>query len=159
MSDTETSPETHRMLHTRDGVIAIPREQKGVPVTEYFRNADLPDDVARTVVYTTPKGPVLGRPDPVPWNERHSEKAREYAGQLKTLIEDKGYYSKTMNIYAGRLAEQTGRSREEVKAVIVQAFERENGKDPFTYLQDLRQERGLPVREPQRRPSHDPERF
>ncbi len=61
-------------------------------------------------------------------------------------------------MFASRLADETGHSRDEMKAVIVKAFESENGKDPFTYLQDRRQERGLPVRE-HRRPDHGPEQF
>ena len=154
---TDPTPETHRMLHTRDGVVGIPRDQKGTPVADYFANADLPDDMARAVVYDTPKGPVVGKADPVPWNEQHTAKAREYAGQIKEQIEEKGYYAKTMNVFAGRLAEQTGRSPDEVKAVIVQAFEHEHGKDPFTYLQDQRQNKGLPTREA-RQPGYEPDR-
>ena len=146
MSDSQDNPSTHRMLHTRGGVVSIPRTQKGVPAAEYFQNADLPGDLDRAVVYVTEKGPVLGKPDPVAWNERHTEKARDYARQVKTMIDDRGYYSRTMSMFAGRLADETGHSRDEMKAVIVKEFEAENGKDPFTYLQDRRQERGLPVR-------------
>ena len=150
------SPETHRMVHTRQGVVAIPREQKGVPLMEYFQNADMPADLERAMVFATENGPVLAKPDPVPWNELHVEKAREYADQIKTMIDDKGYYSRTLSVYAGRLADETGLSRDEMKAVIVKAFEGEHGKDPFTYLRDRRQEMGLPVRE-RGGPNHEPE--
>ncbi len=90
MSSSSDDPKTHRMLHTRDGVVSIPRTQKGVPLNEYFQNADLPADLNRTVVFATQKGPVVAKPDPVPWNEQHTEKARDYAAQIKSMIEDKG---------------------------------------------------------------------
>ena len=151
------SPETHRLLHTRGGVVAIPRAQQGVPLTEYFQNADLPEDIGRAVVYQTAKGPVLGKADPVRWNEKHAEKARTYASEIKTLIDEKGYYAKTLGMFAGRLADETALDREEMKAVIVKAFEADHGKDPFSYLQDRRQERGLPARDPGK-PVCEPER-
>ena len=147
MSNANENPETHRLLHTREGVVSIPREQKGVPLNEYFKNADLPSDLERAVVYVTKKGPVVAKPDPVPWNETHVEKVREYAARIRSIIKDKGYYSRTLNMYASRLADQTGQPRDQMKAVIVKAFEDQHGKDPFTYLQDQRQEKGLPARE------------
>ncbi len=141
------NPDTHRNLQTREGVVAIPREQKGVPLREYFKNAELPNDLERAVVYATPSGPVVARPDPVPWNEQHNEKAQNYADQIKSLIDEKGYYSRTLDIYAKRLADDTGHDRDEMRAVIVKSFEQGYGRDPFTYLQDRRQEAGLPVRD------------
>ena len=147
MSDARENPETHRLLHTRQGIVSVPREQKGVPLTEYFQNADLPADLERTVVYATDKGPVVAKPDPVPWNETHLEKARDYAARIKTMIDEKGYYSRTLSMFAGRLADQTGQPHDQMKAVIVKAFEDQQGRDPFTYLQNQRQEKGLPARE------------
>lgn len=156
MTDQTESPTTHRTIQTKSGIVTIPREQKGVPLKEYFRNAELPADVDRAVVYATANGPVLSRPDPVPWNEAHAEKARYFAGQIKSLIDEKGYYSKSLSMYAGRLADETGYARDEMKAVIVKSFTQEHGKDPFIYLQDQRQAQGLPVSDPQG-PDYSPE--
>lgn len=147
MSDQQHDPKTHRMIQTREGVVAVPREQQGVPLTEYFRNADFPADLDRAVVFATAGGPVLSKPDPVAWSQEHAQKADHYATNIKSLIDEKGYYSRTLGVYAGRLAEETGHSRDEMKAVIVDAFQREHGKDPFNYLKDRRQEQGLPVSE------------
>ena len=160
MSIENYDPTTHRMIQTRSGVVAVPREQKGVPFTEYFRNTDLPADLDRTLVYATPEGPVLARPDPVGWTPAHGEKAAEYAARIKEQVDDKGYYKKTLGMYADRLADETGHPSEEMKAVIVEAFQREHGKDPFTYLQDRRRDQGLPLREaeqPERTWTPDPE--
>lgn len=147
MSNDIPDPKTHRNIQTREGVVAIPREEKGVPLKAYFKNADLPEDLDRAMVYTTPGGPVLARPDPVAWGEEHNEKARHYADQIKAMIDEKGYYSRTLSMYARRLADETGHDRDEMKAVIVKAFEQDYGRDPFSYLQDRRQEAGLPVRD------------
>lgn len=154
MTDDQKDPTTHRLIQTRDGVAAVPREQKGVPLTEYFRNADLPEDLNRSVVFATTDGPVLARPDPVAWNQEHAIKADEFAQRLKAQIDEKGYYARTLGLYAGRLADETGQQLEQMKAVIVDSFQRENGKDPFTYLKDLRQEQGLPTGKEQD-PVHD----
>lgn len=147
MSDTSFDPSKVRSIQTRDGVITIPREQQGVPLKEYFKNVELPNDLDRAVVHVTPSGPVVSTADPVPWNEQHNEKAAAYADKIKEVIEEKGYYSKTLNTYAGRLSKETGISPDEVKSVIVKAFETNHGKDPFQYLQDQRQAQGLPVRD------------
>ena len=79
-----------------------------------------------------------------------------YNPQIKSLIDEKGYYSKSLSMYAGRLADETGYARDEMKAVIVKSFTHEHGKDPFIYLQDQRQAQGLPVRDPQG-PDYSPE--
>jgi len=71
------------------------------------------------------------------------------------LIEEKGYYSKTLNLYAKNLSEETGHPKDETKAIIVKAFENEHGKDPFKYLQEVRAEQGLPVRDKQLSQGHD----
>ena len=147
MTEQTINPETHRSIQTRNGVVSIPREQKGVPLTEYFRNAALPHDLEDAVVYATQEGPVLARPDPVPWNETHTERAAQYAEQIKDLIDEKGYYARSLNAFAGRLSDDTGISRDEMKAVIAQTFERAYGQDPFTYLQERRMQAGLPVRD------------
>lgn len=158
MENKPIDPSTHRLIQTRDGVETIPKSQPGVPVSEYFRNAELPHDLARMVVFSTANGPILGKPDPVAWSAEHTEQAKDYAGRLKTLIDEKGYYRRTLGLYADRLAEQTGHPREEVKAAIAGAFEQENGKDPFSYLQDARRAQGLPVRdEPEVAKSPSPE--
>ena len=158
MSDDNNNPTTHRMIQTREGVVAVPRKQKGVPLAEYFRNADFPADLSRALVFATQKGPVLAKPDPVAWSKTHDERASEYAGRIKMQIDDKGYYSRTLGLYAGRLADETGHPRDEMKAVIVEAFQRNEGKDPFTYLQDRRRDQGLPVGEEERQqPGHGPE--
>ncbi|MEM8751132.1 MAG: hypothetical protein AAGF28_12595 [Pseudomonadota bacterium] len=148
-ADASFDPAKERLVQTRDGVVTIPREQQGVPLKDYFKNAELPPEIDRAVVYATSSGPVLSPPDPVPWNEQHNEQARSYAGKIKTLIEEKGYYSKALNAYADRLSDQTGRSREETKAIIVKSFENAQGTDPFRYLQDQRAAQGIPVRDRQ----------
>ena len=157
MSDANIDPTTHRIIQTMDGTVSIPRKQNGVPLTEYFRNTDLPNDLERSIVYATPKGPVLSTPDPVPWNEKHNVKARDYATRIKTLIDEKGYYSKTLNMYAEKLASETGVSITDTKAVISQAFEKEYQSAPFNYLQQQRENQGLPVKDVPT-PSHGQER-
>ena len=147
MVNEKIDPKTHRMIHTRDGVATVPRAQQGVPVKEYFRNAELPNDLETAVVYVTENGPVLARPDPVEWNQEHSEQAKDYAWRIKAQIDEVGYYKRSLHFYAARLAEETGHPKDEMKAVIADAFVRENGKDPFTYLQEVRQAKGLPVRD------------
>ena len=149
MSDNEVDPNTHRMIQTREGVVAVPRTQKGIPLNEYFHNAEFPKDLNRSLVFATSSGPVLAKPDPVAWNRQHDVQASDYAERLKAQIEEKGYYARTLNLYAGRLADITGHPVEEMKAVIVNAFERDHGKDPFNYLQDRRREQGLSIREGQ----------
>lgn len=147
MSNEQVDPNTHRLIQTRDGVVPVPRTQTGVPITEYFRNAELPADITRAVVFETKDGPVLGKRDPLTWTAEHAEQAADYANRLKAQIDEKGYYRKTMEIYAARLADQTGHPKDEMKAVIADAFQRDHGADPFTYLQDSRRAQGLPVRE------------
>ena len=157
MSDS-IDPKTHRLIQTRDGTAAVSREQQGTPLNAYFKNAELPDNLDKAVVYQTDDGPVVAKPDPVPWNEKHSERAREHAASLKELIDDKGYYRKNMNLYAERLSEETGHSCDEVKAIISDEFQSETGKSPYNYLQDHREQRGLPVKSDQTRDqSHERE--
>ncbi|MEM1137711.1 MAG: hypothetical protein AAGI07_17870, partial [Bacteroidota bacterium] len=72
-------------------------------------------------------------------------------------IDERGYYSKKLNIFADRLAEATGHPRDEMKAVISKSFETTQGKDPYTYLSDLRQSQGKPVRDQGMGVSHDPQ--
>lgn len=145
------NPKTHRFIQTRTGSVAIPREQLGTPLSEYFTNAEFPENLGKAVVYKTDDGPVVAKADPVPWNDQHSERARGYASNIKGLIDEKGYYKKNMNLYAERLAEETGRSRDEVKVIISDEFQNAYGKTPFNYLQDYREERGLPTKTDQER--------
>ena len=91
-----------RMIQTKDGVARIPREQQGVPIREFFQNVEMPADLDRAVVYATASGPVLGKPDPQPWNEQHEQKVTDYAQRVMGQIEERGYYSKTLNNYASR---------------------------------------------------------
>lgn len=151
-------PKTTRLLQTRDGVARIPRTQEGIPLKDYFQNVELPDNLDRAVVYVTRHGPVLAKPDPVAWNEEHDKAAEEYAEKLKSQIDERGYYAKTLNIYAGRLADSTGYSSEEMKALIVSKFETAFEKQPFEYLQESREAKGLPTRTAQSSEiEHDPE--
>lgn len=149
MADKEIDPTTHRMIQTREGVEAVPRTQTGVPLKEYFQNAELPADLDRAMVYVTAKGPVVARPDPEGWTQEHGERARHYAGRLREMIDEKGYYARTMDVYAGRLSDETGHPRDQMKAVIAEAFQRDHGQDPYSYLQKHRRAHGLPVRDDQ----------
>ncbi|WP_238365452.1 hypothetical protein [Mesobacterium pallidum] len=144
MSDID--PNTHRHIQTRDGVASIPRSQQGVMLKDYFRNTELPQDLDRAMVYVTEKGPVIATPDPESWSEKHDQMARDYADKLKLQIDDKGYYSKTLNLFAERLSEATGHSRDEMKAVIAKSFETRHSTDPYTYLSEQRLAQGKPVR-------------
>ena len=78
-----SDPKTHRMIQTRDGVAEVPRTQEGVPLKEYFQNTELPADLERAVVYVTPKGPALAKPDPVPWTEAHDRTAEGLCRQAE----------------------------------------------------------------------------
>lgn len=140
-------PEDFRMIQTRDGVARVPRTQEGVPLREYFQNTELPEDLGRTMVYASAGGPVLAALDPVPWSEQHDREAQEYADRLKALIDEKGYYKRSLESFAGRLSEETGYPKAEMQAVIVSKFDRTYQQDPFEYLQKVRAEQGLPVNE------------
>jgi hypothetical protein len=156
---SKIDPTTQRHIQTRDGVASIPRNQTGVSFKEYFRNTELPENLERTVIHETEKGPVLAAPDPETWSQKHDDMARDYADRLKTQIEEKGYYSKSLSAFAGRLADATGHPREEMKAVIAKSFEANHGKDPYTYLSDQRAAQGKPVRDLSHSQSwsHDPQ--
>gem|GEM_PF-3116115 len=160
MADTSNDPRHQRFFQTRDGVTAIPRDQQGVKLAEYFKNAELPEQLDQAVVYATSKGPVVATPDPEEWSARHDEMAQGYADRLKTQIDERGYYAKSLGQFAGRLAETTGRSQDEMKALISQRFTQTHGKDPYAYLNDLRVSQGKPVRqtEPRQEASHDMDR-
>lgn len=140
-------PKDTRMIQTRDGVARVPRSQVGVPIREYFQNTELPKDLDRAQVFVSASGPVLATPDPVPWSEMHEQKAQGYADALKEQIDEKGYYKRTLATFAGRLSEETGYPRQEMQAVIVSKFNATYEKDPFAYLQSVREAQGLPVRE------------
>lgn len=140
-------PKETRLIQTRDGIARVPRTQMGVPLREYLRNTDLPENLERAVIFATPGGPVAVEPDPAPWTEAHDAKVRDYAASIKEQIDEKGYYAKSLDHFAGRLARETGYPRPEMKALIVSTFDAAEGKDPFAYLQDRRAEQGLPVRE------------
>lgn len=149
---TEPNPTTHRMIQGRDMTYVIPRSREGVPLTEFFGNAQLPDDLHRAMVHKTENGFVLAPRDPVAWNQDHDAKAAEYASALKSQIEEKGYYRKTMALYAERLSKETGQPLDEMKAVISRNFQAETGKAPYSYLQEQRQAQGLPTQ--QNAPKH-----
>ncbi|MEP3247772.1 MAG: hypothetical protein ABJN40_07400 [Sneathiella sp.] len=151
-------PNTHRVIQTREGTVTVSRNQPGTPLNQYFKNAELPDNLEKAMVYQTDDGAVLAKPDPVPWNDQHTERASEHAASLKELIDDKGYYRKNLDLYATRLADETGQSPDEVKAIISGEFQSSFGKSPYQYLQEHRQEQGLPTKsDPEKRPSHDVE--
>jgi len=143
----EPNPNTHRMIQGRDMTYVIPRSREGVPLTEFFGNAHMPDDLHKAMVHKTENGYVLAPRDPVAWNQGHDAKASEYASALKSQIEEKGYYRKTMTLYAERLSKETGQPVDEMKAVISRNFQAETGKDPYTYLQEQRQAQGLPTQQ------------
>ena len=140
-------PEEFRMIQTRGGVARVPRTQEGVPIREYFQNTELPDDLERTVVYASAGGPVLATPDPIPWSERHDREAQDYAERLKTQIDERGYYKRSLESFAGRLSDETGYPKDEMKAVIVSKFDGTYQQDPFDYLHQTRTQQGLPVRD------------
>ncbi len=144
------NPETHRVIEGRDGTFVIPRDQAGQPLVEFFKNAQLPPDLNKAVVYQTDRGPVLAPPDPVKWDQLHTQKAAHYADKVKTQIDERGYYSRQLDTYANSLAKETGRQPQEVRAVISQQFEAKHGKSPYAYLTNMRQEQGLPLRNAQR---------
>lgn len=139
--------ETHRVFNTRKGNVAVSREQKGIPLAEFFQNNELPKDIHRAVIYQTDKGPVIAKPDIVQWNEQHNKRTEKYADSIKTLIDTKGYYSRPLNNFADKLAEETGKTQQEVKGYITQVFKTRHGSSPQSYLERLRLEKGLPVRD------------
>lgn len=151
MADPKTGhdPKTHRLLHTRDGVESIPREQQGLPLREYLLNQELPKDLENAQVFVTAKGPVAAAPDPVPWAETHTKMADKFVETLKEQIDEKGYYARTLDQFAGRLSQATAYPKDEMKALLVKEFEQTYGKEPYDYLQEARIEQGLPVREAQ----------
>ena len=152
-------PEDFRMIQTRDGVARVPRAQEGVPLREYFQNTELPEDLDRTMVYASAGGPVLAAPDPVPWSAQHDREAQEYADRLKTQIDEKGYYKRSLESFPGRLSDETGYPKTEMQAVIVSKFDGTYQQDPFDYLQKVRAEQGLPVNEqkPDMGQTHEPD--
>jgi hypothetical protein len=152
-------PKETRLVQTRDGVARIPRSQRGVPIRDFFQNTELPNELERAHVFQSPAGPVVATPDPVPWQDIHDREATEYAEKLKTQIDDKGYYSKSLTHYAERLSEETGYPKDEMKAMIVSKFDEAYQQEPFEYLQQVRADQGLPVRERDNSPQydHDPE--
>ncbi|SFO40855.1 hypothetical protein SAMN04488056_105254 [Cohaesibacter marisflavi] len=152
-------PRETRLIHTRDGVARIPRSQQGTPLRDYFQNTELPENLEQAHVFHSANGPVLATPDPVPWQEMHDKKVQDYADRIKNQIDEKGYYSKTLSQYADRLADQTGYPKDEMKAMIVAKFDETYSHDPFDYLQQVRADQGLPVRERDNTPSReqDPE--
>lgn len=139
-------PKTYRMIQTRDGVARVPRTQEGVPIREYFKNTELPEDLDRAEVFVSGTGPVLAAPDPVPWTAQHDQQAQDYAAKLKAQIDDQGYYKRSLETFAGRLADETGYPKAEMRAMIVAKFDGSYQKDPFDYLQEVRAAKGLPVR-------------
>lgn len=152
-------PKKTRMVQTRDGVARIPRAQQGVPLQDYFQNSEMPKDLERAQVFVSASGPVLANPDPVPWTENHEKQAEGYADKLKTQIDEKGYYSRSLTNFSERLSDETGYPKDEMKAMIVSKFDAANQQDPFDYLQQVRAEQGLPTRERETEQSrdHDPE--
>lgn len=152
-------PKDTRLIQTREGVAHIPRSQQGTPLKDYFQNTELPDNLEQAQVFQSANGPVVTAPDPVPWQEVHDKEAQGYADKIKAQIDEKGYYSKTLAGYADRLADQTGYPKDEMKAMIVAKFDETYNQRPFDYLQQVREEQGLPTRERDNTPSrdHDPE--
>ncbi len=140
-------PKHTRMIQTRDGIARIPRNEEGVSIRDYFQNTELPENLDRAHVFSSASGPVLGAPDPTPWTEKQDKKVIEYADKLKAQIDEKGYYAKSLDVFAGRLSSDTGYAKDEMKAQIVARFEADHHKDPFDYLQSVREAQGLPVRE------------
>ncbi|MGB0659560.1 MAG: hypothetical protein ACPGNV_05210 [Mangrovicoccus sp.] len=141
----DDDPNKVRLLHAREGIARIPRDQKGVPFKEYFHNTELPRDLEKAVVYATEHGPVLGTADPVPFGPEHDKKAQAFAEKLKTQIDDHGFYSGSLKRFAHSLSVETGRARDEMKALIASKFETSYGKEPYAYLQEERARKGLPV--------------
>lgn len=144
------NPSSHRMIEGRDQTFVIPRDQQGQPFKEYFQNARMPADLENALVFRTEKGPVLASPDPVAWGQAHDQKAQYFADQVKTQIDEHGYYSKRLNSFAKSLSDETGHKAEETRAMIVKQFELKHGVDPYRYLANVREHQGLPVRDQQR---------
>ncbi|MEM8615851.1 MAG: hypothetical protein AAGF20_02845 [Pseudomonadota bacterium] len=100
---------------------------------------------------------MLAPPDPEAWSPKHDAMVKDYAEKLKAQIDDKGYYSKTLTVYAGRLADATGQPVDQMKATIPKSFEAQHGKDPYTYLNEIRVAQGKPTRIQDQRVTHDPQ--
>ncbi|MGJ8629398.1 MAG: hypothetical protein ACSHXB_20795 [Sulfitobacter sp.] len=147
------------MIQTRDGVARVPRSQKGVALRDYFANTEMPKDLNQAQVFTSELGPVVAAPDPVDWSEQNDKLVAHYSGRLKAQMDEKGYYKHTLNAFAGRVSQQTGYPRDEMKALIVSNFTSENGKDVFAYNREARIALDLPVGDigPQRSVSQEPE--
>lgn len=133
--------EDERIVNTRDGMERIPRKE-GVPFKDYFRNAEWPRDPSRAVVHATPSGPVLAKPDPVPWNAAHDEAAQDYAKRLKWVIDKRGYYGKTLQRYTSELRDMTTEAEDQVRTRIVAAFVDIAGMEPKAYREQRDAERG-----------------
>lgn len=147
------NPSTHRLIEGRMDTFVIPRDRQGQPLDEFFMNATLPADLRTAVVFQTDKGPVLAPRDPVEWDQTHDQKVQRYADQVKTQIDEHGYYSKRLDGFAKILADETGHRTAETRAMIVKQFEMKHGVDPYRYLSNVREQKGLPVRD-QQRPVH-----
>lgn len=139
-------PTETRLIQTRDGVAKVPRTQEGIPIREYLQNTQLPDDMERSVIYLTETGPVAATPDFVPWSEVHEKQVETYAEKLKEQIDDKGYYKNTLDRYAKNLTNNTGYPHDEMRTLIVSTFETKFSQEPQTYLEDVREQKGLPTR-------------
>lgn len=140
-------PKQTRMIQTRNGIARIPRNEEGISMREYFQNTELPENLERARVFSSASGPILAAPDPVAWTEMQDKQVHEYSNKLKAQIDEKGYYAKSLDVFAGKLSADTGYTKEEMKAQIVARFEADHDRDPFDYLQSVREAQGLPVRE------------
>jgi len=140
-------PETHRIVQTKTGTVAVSRKQVGKPLSEFFGNVELPEDIARARVHDTPKGPLLLAAEPQGWTKEQAQRDVKHASDIKELIETKGYYARPMDRMAARMADQTGMPREDMKAVIVREFENLTGRDPYNFLNERRAEQGLPAKD------------
>ena len=147
MSEHNRDPKTERLFQTRKGSIAISREQRGVPLKEFFQNAELPRDLSRAVVYATQKGPVLADADPKPWSAEQKEMAARHAKDLEEHIKDRGAFKYKLFALAGTLAQDTGQPKKDAQREIAEQFQARTGRDLQSYLNEHRAARGLPVRE------------
>jgi len=154
--DTEKKTPADRLFETKHGLKSVPATQKGVPLQDYFQNAQLPEALKRFEVYVTDTGPVLEEREPMAWSVLHDQKIDEIVGQARASIEQNGYYLKRALNQAQKLARQTALSKDDVFDKVLARFEERYGEAPGAMVKEWRRARNLSVEDrdgPQSRPT------
>lgn len=156
MSET-FDPKTHRAVQTKEGLAFVPREQRGTPFAEYFKNAERLPGTEDKLVYVTEKGPVWDSPDPVEWNSDHDKMAERAADEIKAAIDKSRHarYRLTLDKKRDQLSNYTTLPIKQVEAKIIATFTEKNGQDIKAYQDKIRAERGLDRSSPEH--DHGPE--